>query len=47
MKGKVVILIIVLVTVIAILLTWWYMETIIEDYDVDRKSLGESNELFI
>ncbi|MBR3120877.1 hypothetical protein [Oceanobacillus profundus] len=47
MKGKVVILIIVLVTVIAMLLTWWFMENIIEDYDVDRKSLEESTELFI
>ncbi|MBP2076837.1 hypothetical protein [Oceanobacillus polygoni] len=44
MKGKVVILIIVLVTLIAMFLTWWYMENIIDDYDIERKSLGETVE---
>lgn len=45
MKGKTMIFIIVVVTIIALLFTWYYMQVVIEDFDIDRKASVETESL--
>ncbi|MGJ9460038.1 hypothetical protein [Oceanobacillus sp. CF4.6] len=47
MNGKAVILIIIIGTLVALLLTWFWMQNVIEDYDVDRKALTDRIEYLI
>jgi hypothetical protein len=41
LNGKAIILIIIVGTLAALLLAWFWMENIIEDYDVDRRATTE------
>ncbi|SHG45594.1 hypothetical protein [Ornithinibacillus halophilus] len=41
MKGKITILIIVAITVIAVIFTWFYMQSIVEEHNVDERSSSE------
>ncbi len=41
LNGKAIILIIIIGTLAALILAWFWMENIIEDYDVDRKAITD------
>ncbi|WP_154648230.1 hypothetical protein [Oceanobacillus massiliensis] len=42
MKGNIIILIIVAFVVIALLLTWFWMQVVIKDFEVEQRALSEA-----